>query len=62
MPAFDELRDELDILLDNDYEVNAGFQHLVKKYNQHTQIQEDLLLLQEQLESEGHEITWPDFI
>lgn len=62
MPAYDELRNELDELRSERLTVNESFQKLVEKYNKHAQKIEQLIYLQEQLEREGHKVSWPDFM
>jgi hypothetical protein len=60
MPAFDELRNELDALRDNQhYTVNDAFHKLVHQYHGTAEKIEQLVLFQEQLEQEGHQVTWP---
>ncbi|MEM9087852.1 MAG: hypothetical protein AAGC93_03815, partial [Cyanobacteria bacterium P01_F01_bin.53] len=61
MPAFDKLRNELDKLRGKGLSVNNAFHKLVKKYHKNAKEREGLLYIQEQLEREGHPVTWPSF-
>ena len=60
MPAFDELRNELDILRSQGLTPDDAFHKLVEDYHENAEKLEHFVHLQEQLECEGHPVTWPD--
>jgi len=62
MPAFDELRNQLDKLRQEaNLTVDEAFHQLVEDYNEDAEAMEQLVYFQEELERKGYVVTWPDF-
>ncbi len=58
MPAFDELRNELDRLLEKGYDIDKAFNELVQRYGQNADQIEKLTALKQEKERQGFMIHW----
>jgi hypothetical protein len=58
MPAFDELRNELDSLLEEGYDIDSAFNELVQRYEQTADQIEKLTLLKQEKERQSFVIDW----